>query len=652
MQTFDPKKHPNLCALDEKVRKLLSTSRARKWDTPRREYEICALHPIYWMEQYGFIRPGELELGTEDNNLMGGVVPFQLNPPQLIISDRICKHLVPEKYTRVQMIILKHRKAGISTLIAAFDYWHMRFHDNIGAFAIADLNSHTYNILLMIQTFHEKDTCGQGAKNDRYWPPASVPMTKNKKGFRLSNGSLLEQDSGENSNPGTSGTVNVVHMSENAKWRDPENAETSLLNSVPRRGYAFVVKESTAFGINKYADDCEQALRGMSAWELVFITWLDMLDCCDEVYPEEQIELSAEEKEMMALYPQMNMGHVKFRRRQIDMLGNASKFRQDFPLNPREPFLVSGANFFNTQKVQERIDEVRFYRAWKERGIDNLDTEFRDMLLKVKHHPSGARTALAALEDRCVVPQIVTFNENLGDVSCQHDPEAKLDEGAALMFRGPQKGHKYLLSVDVAEGKQSAEYTSDNSVIEVFDGKTNEQVLEWAGTYDEEMTADYAVMISTVYNKALICPELNNKCGGMVLSMLLDKAPRRIYHREIIKGNQRKREPGWDTKTGVKKDVFGQFRMDFKNWNCTLHSLELLQEMLFFMDKQGKLGAADNKRDDRVAASAVALKVISITSSIRENLEASTAPLPGTYAASPQDQPKIGRQPRAAYAPY
>ena len=53
MQQFDPKKYPNLCALDERVKKMLSTPEAKEWSIQRIEYEVCRIHPIYWMEQYG-----------------------------------------------------------------------------------------------------------------------------------------------------------------------------------------------------------------------------------------------------------------------------------------------------------------------------------------------------------------------------------------------------------------------------------------------------------------------------------------------------------------------------------------------------------------------------------------------------------------------
>jgi hypothetical protein len=580
------------------------------------EYEVCKIHPVYWMEHYGWIRPGEIEAGQSDG-IGAEPIPFVLNPEQLQIADQICGYLKGEKFQRVLLTILKHRKAGISTLIAGFDYWFMRFH-GLYAFAIADLGSHTDNIVEMIQLFYERDTCGEGCDNPKYRPLTRKPMPKNKKGIKLSNGVILEQDTGENSNPGTSGTINIVHMSENSKWRDPDNAETSLLNSVPRKGFAFVIKESTAFGINKFAKDCKDAAIGKSIWDFCFITWLDMPDCEDPVFPGESLELTEAEEELMASYPKMRLGHVKFRRRQMDMLGSDTLFKQDFPLNPREPFLVSGANYFNVAEVEKRIDTLSFYKDWKDHGMDAISGKYPDLLVRIKSHPRGIREALSVITDTCTTGKTVELSEGLNGVaSYMPNEEAKLENGAAMLYKAPQRGHRYVVAVDVAEGKRSADYVSDNSIVEVFDARTREQCMEWGGLFDEEMTADMAVIIAKIYNGAVIVPEINNKCGGTLLTLLLKSGYPNLYKRDIIHGNSRKQDWGWDTKAGIKREVINTLKLDFKNGHCLLYSEKLLEEMLYYMDINGKLGAAEGHTDDRVIATAVALMVISISPTLR-----------------------------------
>lgn len=616
MQTFDPKLYPSLHALDLKVKKMLSSPESAKWDNGEKMWRIAKIHPVFWMEEYGYVRPGEVKVGGDDFG--SAPVRFTLKPEQLQLADKVCGHLVGEHFTRIQQLVLKHRKAGISTLYAAFDYWFMRFYDNFNLMVIADLASHTDNIVEMIKLFHDRDECGNDSSNKKYWVPKTVSMPKNKKGLKLSNGSMLEQDTGENDNPGTSQTVNLCHMSENAKWRNPEDAETSLMNSMPRMGFACIFKESTAFGMNKFQDDCEKAWSGKSSWEFIFLTWLDMPDCCDEVYVGEEILYSPEEQELLASYPKMRTGHIKFRRRQIELLGSIDKFKQDFPLNPREPFLVSGSNFFNPQAVRDRIDAISFYRDWKLHGLESITHRYPDLMIRYKCHPRGMTAALQTLEDTCVVPKMVKLTDNDGSVSWIVEENGRKQDGCIEMYVEPKPGRKYLITVDPAEGKRSSEYTSDNAVIEVFDAMSMEQVAEWAGCFDEEMTASIAVMLAKIYNEALIAPEMNNACGGTLISEINKTEYTNLFYRETIANQKVKRELGWHTKAGLKKDICAQMRLDFKNQNVLIHSLELLEEMLYFMEKGLKLEAADGKHDDRVMATAINIKIINVTPAIRE----------------------------------
>jgi hypothetical protein len=567
------------------------------------------------MENYVFIKAGELSGGADEV----GIIPFKLNPNQRKIADQICSHLVADPWTRIMVLILKHRKVGISTLIAAFDYWFARFISNLGVFVIADLSGHTDNIIGMIELFHERDMCGAGSPEEKHCPPLRVPMSKNKKGLKLSNGSTVEQDTGENSNPGTSGTLNIVHMSESSKWRDPQSAETSLINSVPRSGFAFVCKESTAFGLNKFSEDCREAEKGDGIWEFIFLSWKDSPDCEEALGCSEAIEYTTEEEKLVKQYD-LRPGHIKFRRRQIDLLGSESSFRQDFPLNSREPFLTTGTNYFPVEAVQERMDSIRFYRDYKKYGIDEVKKTYPKVVHSLLCNPRGMREALITLESQHAAPTLGFLNTTKDGVTFGAEEGAKLSEGAVEIYRHPQPGRKYLVIVDVAEGHSSMEYTSDNSIVEVFDPYRMEQVAEWGGVFDEEMAATYAVMLAIFYNKAMIVPEMNNKCGGMLKANIEKSEYKNVYSRSKVVNQQVKREYGWMTTLGNKKDVCGQLRQDFKNGKCLLHSLHLLDEMMHYIDSKGKLMALAGHTDDRVMASSIASKVIAETPLYHEPL--------------------------------
>ena len=627
MQHFDPNVYPNLAKLDAKVAELLKTKEAKSWDTERLEYEICKIHPVYWMEEYGYIKSGLLEGGVEDV----GIVPFVLNTVQLQISDSICECFLHTPWKRVQKIILKHRKAGISTLIAAYDYWLMRFVGNLNAFLIADLLSHTDNIASMIALFHERDVCGAGSEFEFCHPLQRVSMPGSKKGYKLNNGSMLELDTGENSNPGTSGTVIVAHMSENAKWHDPINSETSLLNSVPRTGFAFVIKESTAFGLNKFSEDCELAEKGMSSWDFIFLTWKDDITCRIPLGIGEVLEYTEEEKELRTAYG-LDDEQLKWRRDKIGQLNSDQRFKQDFPLNSREPFHITGSNYFDLAKVQERIDEIRFYRDWKSRGWDYVTKKYCDVVQRLSFHPRGLREALTIIELHNTLCEDVMLSVNKSGITWTVSKGKGRKQGAMTMYKNPVRGHSYVVGVDAAEGLKTSEYTSDNSMIVVFDGHRKEQVAEWGGTFDEEMTAVYAVIIARFYNNAIIVPEMNNRCGGNLEANLKASGYSNIYMEQKISGQKVNREFGWRTTRGNKSTICGQLRQDFKNDVCVIHSIPLLEEMLYFIDDKGKLGASRNHTDDIIMATAIVLKYICDTPSYRldPQRKATKATIPGS----------------------
>jgi len=318
----------------------------------------------------------------------------------------------------------------------------------------------------------------------------------------------------------------------------------------------------------------------------------------------------------------MRLGHIKFRRRQIETLGSEQRFKQDFPLNSREPFLITGSNFFNTAIIQRRIDDIKFFRMWKVKGMELTAPKFPEVALRIKHNPRGIRAALQRLEDDCSIPNMVKFVENDGNESWVKDNEAKAEDGAATMYKPPLKGKKYLVVVDVAEGKSTGEYTSDNSIIHVYEPRLRELVLEWGGLFDEEITAMFAVRIAKIYNKAIIAPEMNNTCGGLLWGYLKQSGySKHLYHTEIVTNNSVKKEDGWKTTSGNKHDVCGQLKLDFKNGDCLIHSLDTLEEMMFFIDKKGKLEAASGHNDDRVMVASVASKIMRITPDLSESKE-------------------------------
>jgi len=610
---YDAEKYPNLAALDKLVGKFLATAKAKKMSVDQREERICSMHPVYWMEKYGYIKTGKVE-GKEFAEVK--IIRFKLNRPQLVMANEFCEPLIHRPWKRGKFVVLKHRKVGCSTLCAGFDYCFMRSIKNCGAFIIADKAKHTDNIFEMVELFWRRDIAP--GRPDR------IPMLKNKQGLRLKNGAMLECDSGETKHPGTSQTLNILHMSENAKWKFIDDGETSLLNSVSREGFAWQVKESTAKGLNKFHIDVQAAMDKKSDWRLVFVAWPDSTDCAIALDPEEILKYTGEEKELVEVYG-LTPEQVKFRRLRAAEIG-LGNFRQDFPINEREAFLTSQSNYFNVELVEDRIEEIDFYKAFTSQGFDKAIESGKFPTMKLwhqerKHLPQYKKLHadfLRQLQDKNITPRSVQVSEIRGKVTWKANDELRDNEGQVWMWREPSPRRKYLVSVDSAEGIKTDEYTSDLSVVQVIDCFKREQVAELAGIYDEEITARYAVLLATLYGRAMLAIEINNKSGGVVLENVKSQGYHYLYHsQKLSRGQVISTSVGWRTTRGNKQEVCARLKLDFKNGHCLLHSRALLNEMLHIVEDKGKLKPTPANTMDRTMAMSIGLTIIEQTPGLR-----------------------------------
>jgi len=105
----------------------------------------------------------------------------------------------------------------------------------------------------------------------------------------------------------------------------------------------------------------------------------------------------------------------------------------------------------------------------------------------------------------------------------------------------------------------------------------------------------------------------------VLLQCLEELSYKRIFKRQIV--NRRTQtfteKIGWETRSNTKQDVCSRFKLDFKNGNCQVHGMKLLDQMLSFMDIRGKLNAATGYLDDEVMSASIALSVIEATPAMK-----------------------------------
>jgi len=180
--------------------------------------------------------------------------------------------------------------------------------------------------------------------------------------------------------------------------------------------------------------------------------------------------------------------------------------------------------------------------------------------------------------------------------------------GDMLVWEQPLMGFKYVIGCDPAEG-----IGQDNSVIEVLNAFTGEQVAEFASnSVAPSLLGGYLVEIGRFYNNAFIVLEINNH-GVAVMDAIKTKYMN-IYRRPIIdKVSRETREVlGWKTSGTTKPLLVDNLEEATREESIKINSADCLKEMKTFVqtDEQGKqgFGAEGSNKDDRVIALGLAIQ--------------------------------------------
>ncbi len=179
-------------------------------------------------------------------------------------------------------------------------------------------------------------------------------------------------------------------------------------------------------------------------------------------------------------------------------------------------------------------------------------------------------------------------------------------EGALWVWKEPVDGHEYTIGVDTAEGVGEE---GDNSVFQVFDNGTMEQVAEfYSNKIQPYQFAQILNEIAIYYNHALVVVE-GNGSGGAVLTNL----QHHLFYDNIYFEKATSKTP----KAGIKVTVANRLTiLEALQQHCIngaikINSKRLVNEINTFVHnpQTGKIGAVKGEHDDAVMATAIALFV-------------------------------------------
>jgi hypothetical protein len=195
--------------------------------------------------------------------------------------------------------------------------------------------------------------------------------------------------------------------------------------------------------------------------------------------------------------------------------------------------------------------------------------------------------------------------EDDGDYVEEYDTSWET-EGAMWVWKEPIDGHEYTIGVDTAEGVGS---DGDNSVIEVFDNATLEQVAEfYSNCIQPYQFTQVLNEIAIYYNHALVIVE-GNGSGGAVLTNL----QHHLFYDNLYfeKGGSKTPKPGIKVTVGNRLTVLEALQQRCINGTIKINSKRLVQEINTFVHnpQTGKIGAVKGEHDDAIMAVAISLFV-------------------------------------------
>jgi len=537
-----------------------------------------------------------------------GIVRFRLNRTQVDILDQIKRLWAQGK--PVRLIILKARQEGVSTFIQALFFMLTVTEPNRSAWILTHDRESSSNLFGMSELYLDS------------LPPEISPMVRyrDKKRIRFENPdndqrraapglrSLIYVDHAKNTRAGRSTTIHFLHISERALWgADGQETMTSVMQSVPNTPDSIVVQETTAFGVDDpagfYADWTENFNNPKATWLCLFYPWFIHAEYTMEIPPDELDEhghlILQPDPDGEIREPDLLMGfhsivgsetgfytlteeQVYWRR--WAMANNCRRdpfvFMQEYPSTPDEAFMTSGRPWFSRAGLDFIHKSVLppvytgFFRTPAPQGWQNNPE--RGVWREDKHHLTEYRRGIVA-------PEWTTD-----------------DTGNWWVWKMPEPGHEYNISVDTAEGGEDG----DRAAVQVTDRKTLEQVAEFNGYLDTDLLAHQVAMAATFYNMAYVIPEVNNTGYGF-MQVFKDIYPRIYFRRnpEAPLNAPTQWVLGFRTDSTTRPILVTRGQNYVREGVGVIRSSRLLKEMRTFVkDKRGTPRASGRNHDDLVLA--------------------------------------------------
>ena len=526
---------------------------------------LIRIDPEIWFSTFGVIKDKRgKDIKPKPNTLQKRMFAHYR---KCQIEDKPCK-----------MIILKPRQKGASTCAQALTYHHMRKHENLAGSLMGDISGTSDKVFEIYRRYAEYDHFPWTEEGGSLADGGNLADL-----IKLKSKSAYGKETAGSKNAGRSGTIQVGNMTEVAFWpmqgeRDP--ALGYLQSLYDGDNVSLVVADSTPNGPNgwfyrTWVQDNE--------WAKIFAAWYEFDDSVIPFNSDSDLQdfkdtMTEDEKEEQERFD-VGYEQLHWRRRvlQDKCNGDLSKFRQEYPSDAEECFLMSSRPRFHVRNL--------------------------DKMVKVSND---------------LKPKMGTMSVQTDGKTANFKPDRL---GNWKIYEEPEYDSKYLISVDTCTGEdqqlQGLAADPDFHSVQVWkapyeDWHGNWHVPRMVGLHHSRL--DIGVLAQEIegaarwYGDAFIIPEVNN--SGLALLKYLLEAGLSVYRRRRYNDSSGMVEKsfGWSTDKVTRKTVIDHMAAELLEENFDIPDIDVLKEMkTFVISDKGKPQAAPGHHDDHVLAAAIAL---------------------------------------------
>lgn len=495
-------------------------------------------------------------------------VPFFFNTVQKDFINRLNiakKEYLERKRLQLKFLVLKGRQAGFTTCITAYQLACTITHNNFEGFTAADEDANTTAI------FENKGKHVYSLLPDKIKPTEKY-NNRRQLLFDTLNSSWEVKTASKNM--GRSRTINFMHGSEAAFWKDGISGVQAGLGEALTKD-AIQILESTANGYNEYKD-----LWDSGTWENCFYEWWRTpeyrFDFENESKKNEFKQIINKGKDWIHERCRWLVNDKKLAWEQIywyhnKFMGYIVKdlIQQEYPCSPDEAFLASGSCIFNKEKIIQRKDFLKKY------FIEN-PPRIGEFIIKWNN------------PDIMDYPLTYIWSDN--------------PKGCIKIYKDVEVGNPYTIGGDTkGEGSDWFAATVRNNSNGVRCASLHMQGLK-SKPYAAQVWA-----LGMYFNEALIGIEVN--FNTYPIELLSDWTYPRQYMREKTDTftKEVKKQFGWKTDGNTRPLIIEREITTVEESIDCFYDIETLNEMLTFVkDKEGRYDAETGKHDDLLLSDMIA----------------------------------------------